>query len=408
MTNRPTIVIPAFRRDTSLKRLLNSIREAWFPEPPVIVISLEGGATQKVLDVAEEFKRSFPNVFLKKHDKCLGLRRHIIECGDHALTDGSVIILEDDLWVDRYFYYFAVQALDDYAENENVAGIALYSPQFSEISQLPFIPIHNGYDTYPMRTPCSWGQAWSAAQWKQFKDWYQNTNESNLRKIEGLPESVKNWPESSWKKYFAGYICVKSLYFVYPYQPYATNCSDAGGTHIVGGTDQFQVTLADQMRVFPILRFAPVEKTNAVSYDSYMECSGDVVFRALKMSRDEVEIDLHGSKPLSLLRLRKFALTIRSASAVEREYPLAFRPPEMNLLFAGPSARGKPSLKLVKSSDLNFQKPHRLSIKEYSYHARLNAESGKLAFLSLTNFPKRIMIRAMGKITSVLRQGKIS
>jgi hypothetical protein len=76
-----------------------------------------------------------------------------------------VVVLEDDLVVDRYYYLYASCALQHYRCDDRVAGIALYAPEYNEYASLPFAPMANGYSTYPMQMPCSWGQCWTREQW---------------------------------------------------------------------------------------------------------------------------------------------------------------------------------------------------------------------------------------------------
>src|SRR5690554_5765728 len=120
---KPAIIVPAFARHKSLRRLLNSITNAVYPSADIeVIVSLDGGCTPQVQHVAEEFKERFVfgNVRVVKHVRNMGLREHIIWCGDHSQVYGSVIVLEDDLVVHPDFYCFAVAALKFYAEDPAV------------------------------------------------------------------------------------------------------------------------------------------------------------------------------------------------------------------------------------------------------------------------------------------------
>ena len=68
------------------------------------------------------------------------------------------------------FYDFALQSLRFYADDEQISGIALYAPDFNEYSRLRFVPLDDGCDSYFAQSPCSWGQVWSAPQWRGFRD----------------------------------------------------------------------------------------------------------------------------------------------------------------------------------------------------------------------------------------------
>jgi len=366
----PVIVIPAFSRALSLLRLLESLARAEYPEIVKLIISLEGGASDAVIRIAKQFSSPKLSVSVIFQENRLGLRKHIIACGDLALKYGSVIVLEDDLAVDRYFYHYAVAALDCYAENENIAGVALTGIEFNDSSGLPFKPLVNGYSTYLVKIPCSSGQCWTSAQWARFKSWYADSSGETVCSTEGLPDSVKEWPESSWKKYFAAYICRENLYFVYPYQAYSTNCSDPGGSHILEGADYYQVSFASQNRQFPTFDFCPVSKPD-VAYDAFLEPCGEYIFSILKMQADEVEIDIYGVKPASLISKKKFILTSRRVLNSVNRFPKRFRPVEHN--FSYPSLQNfEDRISLSEIAALKSIDVRKPTLIDYSYYTGIN------------------------------------
>lgn len=373
----PAIVIPAFRRAGSLKRLLISLDEADALGRPHLVISLEGGATPEVVAVAETFAR-ITNKYRARicsHQSALGLRNHILECGSYALEFGSVIVLEDDIYVDRYFYQYASSALSNYDGDERVAGIALYAPQVNEFCGLPFRPRGNGYSTYWMQTACSWGQAWSARQWNDFIKWYKVAQPSDVDDDLQLPKALRNWPESSWKKYFAAYLVTFGKGVVYPYESYTTNFSDAGGTHIVDGTDRYNVDLAVHDRPAPSFTFSPTFNPE-VAYDAYMEPCGASLVKELGCDLSEITIDTYGIKPLELLRTKPLALTVRPMARKVKEFAISRRPIEANI-----DANASPSTGLA----MNFGPSngvtairHKPSYAEYAFRYAADFSNAKL------------------------------
>lgn len=60
----PAIVIPAFKRATSLTRLLKSVDAAMYDEEPRMIISIEGGASADVEAVAYDYKEKHNNATL--------------------------------------------------------------------------------------------------------------------------------------------------------------------------------------------------------------------------------------------------------------------------------------------------------------------------------------------------------
>ena len=100
--SEPAIIVPAYRRLDALSRLLNSINRAHFPDDGVrLIISLDGGATDAVVDRARNFNFNGGSAEVIERAEQLGLREHILWCGNQAREHGSVIILEDDLVVEQ-------------------------------------------------------------------------------------------------------------------------------------------------------------------------------------------------------------------------------------------------------------------------------------------------------------------
>lgn len=387
---KPAIVVLAFNRPIAFSRLLDSLAAAEYQVTPLLIISLDGGASAEVVAIAESFSSTKLRVKVLRREIQQGLRDHVITCGDLTAKYGSVVILEDDLLVDRYFYNYSSQALDFYANEDEVVGIALYSHEYNEFCGLPFQPMHNGFSTYFMQVPCSWGQCWSKKQWDRFKAWYIGKTPADLEQIEGLPESVRSWPESSWKKYFHGYIVETKKYFVYPYTSFTTNCSDEGGTHITRQSNIHQVCLPSPKRPEPTLFFCPTWDKEIV-YDAFQEPTGDFVYRALGMTADEVAIDIQGKKPILLLRKRKYVVTPRKTKKKLASFRYDFRPPELNLLF--PVKENKAHFSLSLTTSLNDKNNACLLLSRFNYYAKMELMNKHIFFALLLAFPSMMASR---------------
>lgn len=387
---QPVIVIPAYNRQQALERLLETVGKAEYPTVVKLFISLEGGASDVVKRVAHGFRSTKLDVEIIERPERLGLREHILNCGDLALAYGAVIVLEDDLLIDRYFYHYATAALNHYDADESVAGIALYSLERNEYAELPFRPMGNGYSTYPMQVPCSWGQGWTIKQWRKFRDWYATADSTTVDETVGLPDAVKKWPKSSWKKYFAAYLVKNNLNFIYPYQTYSTNCSDPGGAHMALGSDFHQTSFASQNRPLPSFLFCP-SIDSEVAYDAFMEPCGMYVYRALGLSKEQVEIDTLGIKSKEILK-KEYILTCRKVSKHIHGYPRNYRPTEHNLLYPVSDKKQKVfSLSLRK--DVLQLKRRRQRTADYSYASGINLDSLRVLFVILRAAPRVIYER---------------
>lgn len=258
--------------------------------------------------------------------------------------------------VDPNFLKFSKQAVSFYENDASVAGVALYSPEFNEFAGLPFRAMASSYDAYFIRTPCSWGQAWTSAQWLEFKDWLRLTDDQKINEMRGLPMQVKRWPSSSWKRLFAAYMVDQKKDFVYPYLALSTNCADTGGTHMREVTNNYQVALGLPGRTTDYYRFAERLDSMAVSYDPYMEASADFIYDWIAIDRNECVLDLYGAKEKEDLDSRKWVITSRSARNYSAFTEMRLRPAEMNLRFleAGQAPKGSLCAVLARGTEVNF------------------------------------------------------
>ena len=110
--HRPAIVIIAYNRLDALKRLLVSVEAAVYPEgePVPLVISIDRSDSDAVVKTAEDFGYTHGEKIIIARKERLGLREHVLTCGDLTEKYGSIIVLEDDLFVSPMFYDYACAA----------------------------------------------------------------------------------------------------------------------------------------------------------------------------------------------------------------------------------------------------------------------------------------------------------
>ena len=398
---RPAIVVLAFNRPKALLRLLNCLDQSHIPPEATLILSVEGEADPEVLKIVKEYKTSqciVEKVFLKER---LGLRKHVLRCADNALKFGAVIVLEDDLIVDPYFYQYSVQAVDFYRGCDCIAGISLYSYEFNEFSKLPFTPMANGYSTYIMQVVSSWGQCWTDKQWSSFLEWYNKKSKSEISEIDGLPSEVASWPQSSWKKYYQSYLISNKSFFVFPYLSLSSNCSDHGGTHVKEQFNFHQVSLGSPNRCPPDFKFCPPNDTE-VLYDAYMEPCGEFVYRSLGIDSREVTIDIQGIKPSELVKKKKYTLTSRLSKKGLVSYTWRFLPPEANIRYPLPYDR-KSILNLVESQNLVTNSRKIWSPVFLSLYTRFDLAGLKMIFAVIMLLPKSVFIKILWVVCCLKR-----
>jgi hypothetical protein len=328
MKYQPAIVAVAYNRPKSLKRLLGSLKNAKNITNTKLIISIDNKYPENipVKQIADEFNWPFGEKEVIYHEKKLGLRQHILKCGDLTEKYGSVIILEDDLFVSPYFYDYTKQALDFYDNDPNIAGISLFSQPAEDLKEKPFRTIEDDSDVYFLQFASSWGQSWTNKHWSLFRKWLADTPD-----ISHIPISdvlIHYWPESSWKKLYCAYLKDTNKFFVFPRLSLTTNFNEPGTNYKASGNFQGQAPL----KIFEFnYRFKNLNESFCV-YDAYFELKADTIKHFSSNLKDfDIEIDLYGHKEISKIKL-PYILTTKPVKKYIKSFRRALKPHEMNVL----------------------------------------------------------------------------
>lgn len=340
-SNLPTIIVIGYNRPDSLLRLLGSLRKAHYPPGNVrLVISLDNSGMDEPRQAAEAFDWPFGEKRVIAHQQRLGLRNHVLSCGDLTEEYGEVIVLEDDLFVSPFFYEYTSRALTFYAEDPLVAGISLYGHQFNQTANLPFMPVDNGNaDVYFMQLAASWGQAWSRSHWIGFRHWLEQHG-TDISDVDDIPHDIRGWPESSWLKLYNAYIITLDKFFVYPYRSLTTNFGDPG-QHFHIASSRFQVPIQQRSMDY---RFITLQDSLAV-YDAYCEVlPSSLKKQNPRLAGYDFTVNLYGCKE----RTSGLQLT-RTAQQGLLNFSLSMKPMELSAMH---DLEGE-GIALVESADLD-------------------------------------------------------
>jgi hypothetical protein len=379
MKHSPAIVVIAFNRPRSLERLLFSLRNVKNIQNAKLVISIDNKEPENyvVRDLAEAFDWPYGEKTVIYQEKRLGLKKHVLKCGDLVNEYGSVILLEDDLFVSPYFYEYAVQALEFYDDDDQIGGISLYNPQHEEIRQIPFNTIYDDSDVYFYQFPSSLGQCWTKKQWQSFRNWYEPGPDISSINIHSF---ISSWPETSWKKYYCAYLIEKNKYFVYPRISLTTNFNDPG-THLNQLSNHDGQT---PLKIFSSnFRLKKYEDSLAV-YDSYSELQPKTVKVFCPSLRNfSFEMDLYGLKELERIDT-PYILTSKPCRKPMFGFARALKPHELNILL---NLEGKDFV-FCETKDIMPRKVNtRERMSEFGYYHTSYIEGYKFLLLKyLTNF----------------------
>lgn len=263
MTISPIIVAIGYNRVYALRRLLDALEDAYYEEEVLLVISVDYGGDPEVTKLAEHFKWTHGKKIVKTYNENLGLKKHIIKCGDLSMRYGAAIIFEDDIVPSPYFYSYVKQAVNFYKDDERVFAVSLYSQVWNGYSNKVFTPLKNEYDAFISQIECSWGECFIGERWKEFKEWYE-VKENNLEYNYNVPHAVYGWKDSRCK-YLLYYIVESNKYYVTPYDSLSTNFHNIG-THISIASSSYQVPLLYGNKKFHFPRFE-----DALKYDAFFE-----------------------------------------------------------------------------------------------------------------------------------------
>jgi hypothetical protein len=376
------IIIISFNRPNSLKNLLNSISLANYSSkeiPLVISIDYQNSIEHnEVLQVAKEFDWGNGSKEIIEYKENLGLKEHVLRCGDLVNKFNSIIMLEDDLFVSPSFYTYTAEALSFYGDDNNIGGISLYNHKRNFLNNLPFELIPDSNDVYFLQIACSWGQAWTKKQWNDFRTWHKNNNEISVT----VPIKINNWPESSWLKHYINYLVTNNLYFVYPNKSLTTNFGDSGTNNTNKNTD-FQVPIFHGKSI----RFTSIKNSLNV-YDSFFEILPSCIKSISPvLKKYDFTVDLYGTKPLAIIKTKYL---ISSKNKLENapvlfSYGLEMKPMVLNLIYHTEGAVFNLSERDGFSNDLNGFSLEKANIFNF-FIVKFSFKNTLKIFFSLLNY----------------------
>ena len=323
------LLIVAYKEMYRLQRLLDSVSDACYDGNDVdLIISIDKSESTDVKQLAEAFSWKYGDKIIRTFEERQGLRKHILSCGDYLEKYDALFILEDDLIVSPQFYRYGMECIERYYEEEQVAGISLYSPQWNQNANFPFDVQKSGYDVYFLQCAQSWGQIWLKKQWKEFKDWYCENRDFFEKKEKGsIPHYFYTWGENSWLKYHAAYCIECGKYFVCPYYSYSSTFMEVG-EHTEKQITRYHSSLMIEKKE---KWYFPETMDDGIVYDAFFE-NRTMENRLTRRLGKPVCLDLYGMKKNyeeSSLLLSTRLLPYK----IVEEYGMQLRPPELNPLF---------------------------------------------------------------------------
>lgn len=343
-----TIVAVGYNRPKPLLRLLKCINEADYCGDNNIrlIISLDRADNcdeMKALADAYVWEHGEKEVIL--HEKRLGLREHFLFCGDLTQKYGSIVFLEDDVYALPGYYKFAKACVEKYESDERIVGASLYSFRYSETAHRPFTPLSDGSDVYFAQL-MSWAPVYFPKQWKAFRDWY-NQEPKPMDDVTCLPDNVRQWKMTSFKKYHIKYTMTQDKYFVYPQMSFTTNFAEAG-QHYAKDDDNLQVPLV--LGIAESYRLPELDDSLCI-YDAFMEIKPQCIKKVFpELGKYDFDVDLYANKRKENLE-GAYCITSRKVAGDIRSWGCKTVPHETNVMLDVPGGY----FHLSKIEDVKFK-----------------------------------------------------
>lgn len=318
------ILVIGYNRPESIKRLLQRLEECYYTEEATLIVSIDYSGSDLVEEVAKGFEWPYGKKIIKKYHERQGLRKHILQSGkymeDYNLD--AMAVFEDDIYPALDYFNFMKQSVSYYIDDDNIAGISLYTHLWNMHVDLPFQPRRFDSDIYFMQFAQSWGQVWIKKQWMRFYKWYEGHSEE-FSNIEYIPRNVCQWPSNSWLKYHIRYCIEEKKYFVYPYEALATNLADVG-EHAKNKESRYTIPYFEN--IGKIYNFMPLTNA-ALRYDAFFEnenIKSIIPFESLC-------IDIYGVKD-NYAKNRYWLTSKKYNYKCISSYALFLKPHEMNVI----------------------------------------------------------------------------
>ena len=212
---RISVNIVTQNRPTLLKRLLDSLTEAYYVgDDVVLTFNMDSAVDAETLKTVDSFIWPHGEKIMRRRIIQGGLIRAVSESWYPTSDDDFGLLLEDDIEVSPFYYMWLKYALLAYHYDPQVSlpelnAIALYTPRVIEVvKERPkwnatevFKALHPN-TPYLHQLPCSWGSLFFPRKWREFYK-YMNmrfTEDAKKNPVQ-IPRSRTNGWQASWKKF---------------------------------------------------------------------------------------------------------------------------------------------------------------------------------------------------------------
>ncbi|MFH0233944.1 MULTISPECIES: hypothetical protein [unclassified Vibrio] len=241
------ICVICYNRLDAASRVFSTLSEAQFNQDVEIIASIDYSKSQgQMVDLFTSYYWGDKKTRLVTYNNNLGLKQHVLSCGDLVKDYDLLVLIEEDLYISHFFENYLVSSYYLSRSEPKLGGISLYSYTRNEDDKVDFRPCIDSFDNYYLQFPSSWGFAITQKQWGDFRAWL-SFNDCETFTDDLLPQYICRWSKQSWKKHYARYLVHTGKYFSYPRYSLTSNPGLAGSHHFgIKGLYSVPVCLAER------------------------------------------------------------------------------------------------------------------------------------------------------------------
>jgi hypothetical protein len=311
------VAIFAYRRPNHLRKLLQSLSENHGVEEFQVYLFIDGPRTsidfelvQKVKLTAENFSKQL-NLNIVTSPVNLGLANSIRSNVSELFEKyDTLIVLEDDLIVSKYFLMFMLSGLRSFTEDPSIAAVSGYSYPISDLIEGGYIL--PGGDCWGWAT---WKDRWEAVNWDavKLKEELRNSGRITSFNLNGEYDYFGMLVDSelglidSWAIYWHASMFLSGRYTYYPSHTLVLNTGmDQSGTHFNSKSKGFEVksVLRDSVAEIELCDLQDLSKELSALYRSVNDSSLSILtyklYREMRRLRKRIYRKFSYSKKSSL------------------------------------------------------------------------------------------------------------
>eukprot|EP00923_Selenidium_pygospionis_P038984 GHVN01067856.1.p2 GENE.GHVN01067856.1~~GHVN01067856.1.p2 ORF type:complete len:651 (+),score=59.23 GHVN01067856.1:2-1954(+) len=270
------LIVIAWRRHKSFKRLMESVRNAEYHGHKVsIKFVVEANPRKEIVEYISHFEWEHGDVLYDFKQVKHGLEKNIISAWEPKNDNEYAIFLEDDIEVSKHFFSFILDVFakhqDEFKhgteDEKRIAGISLMLTAINElkggVGDFSKYKRSGQYGYFLLCLPCSWGAVYFPQKWRDFLEYYRMRKKHTPQDVFPVENISSNRWRNSWKKYYIEFMALSGLYFLYPDYPrrvsFSTNHLEIGEHVWARGNERGKSSedelrgLVDPMRTPPLV-----------------------------------------------------------------------------------------------------------------------------------------------------------